>query len=224
MVTDKTQLANLMNLTSGDEKHDPSAHSTMGVLSVLYDRILNYDAANPRSEDRDRFIMSKGHGPLALYAILAQKGFFPASELERFLEWDGILGGHPDRNRVPGIEASTGSLGHGFPMAIGVALGLKAKGSNRRVYVLIGDGEASEGSVWEAVLLAGDLGLANLTTILIDNRSSSRNLGDIAAKFKTFGWEATVVDGRDEDAIENALLSPAIDRPSLLVAEVLPNV
>ena len=223
MARDKEQLANLMNLASGDEKHDPSAYSTMGVLSVLYDRILNYDAANPRSENRDRFIMSKGHGPLALYAILAQKGFFPASELQKFLQRDGLLGGHPDRNRVPGVEASTGSLGHGFPMAIGVALGLKAKRINRRVYVLIGDGETNEGSVWEAVLLAGNLGLSNLTTILIDNRSSSRDLGDIATKFKTFGWEAVTVDGRDEDAIENALSSPAVDRPSLVVAEVLPH-
>jgi transketolase len=138
--------------------------------------------------------------------------------------WEGILGGHPDRKRVPGVEASTGSLGHGFPMAIGVALGLKAKKIARRVYVLIGDGESNEGSVWEAALLAGDLGLSNLTAILIDNRSSTRNLGDIAAKFKTFGWEAETVDGRNEEAIENALLSPAVNRPSLLVAEVLPNV
>jgi len=223
MATDKKQLASLMNLTSGDRKHDPSAYSTLGVLSVLYDRILNYDAADPQSEDRDRFIMSKGHGPLVLYAILAQKGFFPASELTKFLEWEGILGGHPDRKRVPGVEASTGSLGHGFPMAIGVALGLKAKGIDRRVYVLIGDGEANEGSVWEAVLLAGNLGLSNLTAILIDNRSSSRDLGDIPTKFKTFGWEAEIVDGRNEDAIANALSSPAVDRPSLVVAEVLTN-
>jgi transketolase len=165
--------------------------------------------------------MSKGHGPLVLYAILAQKGFFPASELTKFLEWEGILGGHPDRKRVPGVEASTGSLGHGFPMAIGVALALKAKRIDRRVYVLIGDGEANEGSVWEAVLLAGDLRLSNLTAILIDNRSSSRDLGDIPAKFKTFGWQAEIVDGRNEDAIANALSSPAVDRPSLVVAEVL---
>lgn len=224
MAIDKEQLADLMNLTSGDKKHDPSAHSTLGVLSVLYDRILRYDAENPRSENRDRFIMSKGHGPLVLYAILATKGFFPADELTRFLTWDGILGGHPDRNRVPGVEASTGSLGHGFPMAIGVALALKAKGIDRRVYVLIGDGESNEGSVWEAVLLAGDLGLANLTAILIDNRSSTRSLGDIAAKFRAFGWGAVTVDGRDEDAIERALVSPSVGRPSLVVAEVLSNV
>ena len=221
MVTDREQLANMMGLASGDEKHDPSAYSTLEVLWVLYDRILNYDASNPKSEGRDRFIMSKGHGPLVLYAILAQKGFFPASELAKFLEWEGILGGHPDRNRVPGVETSAGSLGHGFPMSIGVALALKAKGISPRVYVLIGDGEANEGSVWEGVLLAGNLGLSNLTAILIDNRSSTRDLGDIAAKFKTFGWEARIVDGRDEDAIETVLLSPAADRPSVMIAEVL---
>ena len=224
MITDKEELASLMNLTSGDKKHDPSAHSTMGVLSVLYNRILHYDIADPKSEDRDRFIMSKGHGPLALYAILAQKGFFSTSELTKFLEWDGILGGHPDRQRVPGVEASTGSLGHGLPMAIGVALGLKAKRIARRVYVLIGDGEANEGSVWEAALLAGDLGVANLTAVLIDNRSSTRDLGDIAAKFEAFGWQAATVDGRNEAAIERALRLPAVDRPSLVVAEVQPNV
>jgi transketolase len=210
-----------MDLASGDEKHEPSAYSTLQVLWVLYDRILHFDASNPQNEDRDRFILSKGHGPLVLYAILALKGFFPASELERFLQWEGILGGHPDRNSVPGIETSTGSLGHGFPMAIGVGLALRAKSIDRRVYVLIGDGEANEGTVWEAVLLAGDLGLANLTAILIDNRSSTRDLGDIAAKFEAFGWGAQVVDGRNEDAIEKALSSPAADRPSLVVAEVL---
>jgi transketolase len=224
MGSEKELLAKLMRLASGDEKHEPSAYSTLNVLSVLYNRILNYDPANPKSEDRDRFILSKGHGPLVLYAILAEKGFFPQNELKKFLTWEGILGGHPDRQRVPGIEASTGSLGHGFPIAIGVALGLKAKKINRRVYVLIGDGEANEGSVWEAVLLAGDLGLSNLTTILIDNHSSSRNLGDIVAKFKSFGWDAKTVDGRNEDAIGDALASPAVDRPSLVVAEVLRNV
>jgi transketolase len=223
MAKDKEQLAGLMNLATGDEKHDLSAYSTLSVLWVLYDRILRYDAANPRWEGRDRFILSKGHGPLVLYAILAQKGFFPASELERFLEWDGILGGHPDRNRVPGVETSTGSLGHGFPMAIGVALALKARGIDRRVYVLIGDGEANEGSVWEAVLLAGNLALANLTAILVDNRSSSMDLGDIAAKFQAFGWKADTVDGRDEDALAQVLCSPALDQPSLVVAEVLPH-
>ena len=223
MAIDRTELARLMDLASGDEKHDPSAFSTLDVLCALYDRVLHYDAAHPQSEDRDRFILSKGHGPLVLYAILALKGFFPESELERFLTWDGILGGHPDRNRIPGVEASTGSLGHGLSMAIGVALALKAKKIDRRVYVLIGDGESNEGSIWEAVLLAGDLGLANLTAILMDNRSSTRHLGDIPAKFETFGWQAETVDGRDEGAIAHALSMPAVNRPSLVVAEVLPH-
>jgi transketolase len=220
MSTGKEQLWDLMALATGDEKHDPSAHSTLEVLWVLYDRILHYDASNPRSERRDRFILSKGHGPIALYAILALKGFFPKSELEKFMKWDGILGGHPDRNLVPGVEASTGSLGHGFPMAIGVALGLKAKKLPSRVYVLFGDGESNEGSVWEAVLLAGDLGLANLTAILINNHSSTRNLGDIAQKFEAFGWQTQTVNGRDEDSIERALSAHSADHPSLVVAEV----
>jgi len=221
MKRDRERLAELMGMASGDTKLEPSAYSTLEVLWVLYDRVLRYDPADPQSEDRDRFILSKGHGPLVLYAILALKGFFAPSELTRFMKWEGILGGHPYRNRVPGIEASTGSLGHGVPMAVGVALALRAKGSDRRVYVLLGDGEANEGSVWEAALLAGDLGLSNLTAILIDNRSSTRDLGDIPSKFEAFCWQAEAVDGRDERAIEAALTAPAADRPSLVVAEVL---
>lgn len=210
----------LMDLASGDEKHDPSTRSTLDVLWVLFDRVLRYDPADPRSEDRDRFLMSKGHGPLALYAIMADKGFFPAEELTRFLAWDGILGGHPDRSRVPGIEVSTGSLGHGFPMAVGVALALRAKRVDRRVFVLIGDGEANEGSVWETALLAGSLELPHLTAILIDNGSSTRPLGDVAAKFAAFGWAARTVDGRDHEAIYGALTTPDPVRPSIVVAEI----
>jgi transketolase len=210
----------LMDLASGDEKHDPSTRSTLDVLWVLYDRVLRYDPRDPRSEDRDRFLMSKGHGPLALYAILADKGFFPADELTRFMLWDGILGGHPDRSRIPGIEVSTGSLGHGFPMAVGVALALRAKRVDRRVFVLIGDGEANEGSVWETALLAGSLELPHLTAILIDNDSSTRPMGDIAAKFVAFGWAARTVDGRDHEAIYRALTTPDPIRPAIVVAEI----
>lgn len=210
----------LMALATGDEKHDPSAHSTLDILWVLYDRVLRYDPRDPRAEARDRFLMSKGHGPLALFAILAEKGFFPADELKRFETWEGILGGHPDRNRVPGIEVSTGSLGHGFPMAVGVALALRAKGSDRRVFVLIGDGEANEGSVWETALLAGSLELPHLTAILVDNHSSTRPLGDVAAKFAAFGWAADTVDGRDHEALYAALTSPDRVRPTMVVAEV----
>lgn len=207
-------------MATGDEKHEPSAHSTLDILWVLYDRVLRFDPADPRAETRDRFLLSKGHGPVALYAILAFKGFFPVDELARFESWDGILGGHPDRNRVPGIEVSTGSLGHGFPMAVGVALALRAKGIDRRVYVLLGDGEANEGSVWETALLAGSLELPNLRAILVDNRSSTRPLGDIAAKFAAFGWATQTVDGRDHEALYKAFSNPDATRPMMIVAEV----
>lgn len=209
-----------MGLATGDEKHDPSANSILDIVWVLYDRILRFDPDAPRSEDRDRFILSKGHGPLALYAVLATKGFFPADELGRLMTWDGILGGHPDRRKVPGIESSTGSLGHGFPMAVGVAMALQAKRSDRRVFVLIGDGESNEGSVWETILLAGSLKLPRLTCIFVNNHSSTRPLGDVAAKFRAFGWAATIVDGRDHDALEVALRQTDARRPSVVVAEI----
>ena len=207
----------LMGLASGDEKHDPSTRSTVDVLWVLYDRVLRVDPADPRWEGRDRFVMSKGHGPMALYAVLAAKGFFDPAELGRFLTWEGILGGHPDRHRVPGIETSTGSLGHGFPMAVGMALALRAKGGDQRVLVLIGDGEANEGSVWETALLAGSLELPRLTAVLIDNGSSTRPLGDIAAKFAAFGWRSETVPATDHDRLERALGTLDGRRPSIVV-------
>jgi transketolase len=212
----------LMIAAAGDEKHDPSAHSTLDVLWVLYDRIMRTDPTDPRSEDRDRLIVSKGHGPQALYAVLAAKGFFPPQELSRYMARDSMLGGHPERNQVPGVEASTGSLGHGFPMAVGVALALRAARRDRRVFVLIGDGEANEGSVWETILLAGSLQLPNLTCIVVDNHSSTRPLGDIAAKFVAFGWVAVTVDGRDHGALDRALRTPDAARPGVVVADIGP--
>ncbi len=134
MTTDIAGIRRLMMEITGDEKHDESAHSTLDVLWVLYDRILRYDPKNPRSADRDRFVLSKGHGPEALYAILADKGFFPIACLKTFMAWESILGTHPDRNQVPGVEASTGSLGHGLSMAVGMALALRLKKSDRRVF------------------------------------------------------------------------------------------
>src|SRR5690242_16908647 len=214
MTTDIAGIRRLMREITGDEKHDSSAHSTLDVLWVLYDRIMRYDPRNPRSEQRDRFLLSKGHGPIAFYAILADKGFFPTSALSSFEKWDGFLGGHPDRSQVPGVEVSTGSLGHGLPMAIGVALGVRAKKSDRRVFVLIGDGECNEGSIWEAILLAGHLKLANLTCILINNHSSNVSLGDMATKFALSGWRATTINGREHDQIYAALSQPDPERPT----------
>lgn len=210
----------LMRRATGDEKHDTSASSTLDVLWVLYDRVLRYDPAMPRWEGRDRFLLSKGHGPLALYAILADRGYFPYEHLDRLGTADSILGAHPDRHLVPGIEVSTGSLGHGLPMAIGVALGLRAKSREERVYVLVGDGECNEGSIWEAILLAPHLKLGNLTCIVVDNRSSLLELGDIAAKLAAFGWSSRSVASRDHDALAAALADHHPTCPRAVVVRV----
>ena len=216
--TDIARIKRLMSLATGDEKHGSSSLSTLDVVWVLYDRILRFDPENPRWENRDRFVLSKGHGCVSYYAILADKGFFPTSTLKTFMQYDSILGAHPDRNLVPGVEASTGSLGHGFPMALGMAIALGLKKSDRRVFALVGDGECNEGSIWEAALLAGNLQLSNLTCIAINNHSSSRDLGDLAAKFEAFGWVATTINGHDHEQIFESLSSRDSTHPTAVVA------
>jgi transketolase len=213
------ELLDLIALSHGDEKHDASSFSTLDVIQVLYE-VLRVDPRNPGWEERDRFLLSKGHGPLAYYAVLARNGFFPADELEKFMTWDGILGGHPDRLQVPGVEVSTGSLGHGLPMAVGVAYALRARGlDEQRVFVLTGDAELNEGSNWEAILHAGSAKLANLTLIVVDNRSSNVKMGDIAERLRTFGWDAVTVDGRDHDELRAAYEHRA-GVPTAVVARV----
>ena len=162
--------------TNAKEGHIPSALSVLDLMWVLYDRILKVDPKNTQWLARDRFVLSKGHASIGLYVVLAQKGFFPMSELENFAKFDSILGGHPDRNKIPGVEASTGSLGHGFPFGVGMALGLKMKKSASRVFVIIGDGEANEGAVWESALLASHHHLTNLCCIVDYNHSTDRAL------------------------------------------------
>ena len=209
----------LYESTAGDEKHSSSSASVIDVLTVLYGRVLRHRPSEPAWEGRDRFLLSKGHGPLALYSILAAHGYFPEAELGSFLALDSRLGGHPDRLKVPGVEISTGSLGHGVPMAVGVALGLRAKDSDRRVYVLLGDGEANEGSVWESILLAGSLRLANLSAILIDNDTSAIDLGDMVAKLEAFGWSASRAPSHDHAALQAGLQATDPVRPSALVVD-----
>lgn len=208
---------------AANEGHIPSSFSVLEILWVLYDRVLRFDPADPRAEGRDRFVLSKGHASLALYAVLAEKGFFPAAELETFATSGSRLGGHPDRVKVPGVEASTGSLGHGFPMSVGMALGLKRKECSARVYCLVGDGEANEGAVWEAALLAAHHGLDNLTLILDHNHSTDGavSLGDATAKLRAFGWDAEAVPGHDEETLFAALSRPPAGRPRALVAETV---
>lgn len=205
------------------EGHIASAFSIIDILWVLYDRLLQYDCRNPKWEGRDRFILSKGHGCLALYAVLAKKDFFASEVLDTFGLFDSPLGGHPDRNKIPGVEASTGSLGHGLPMAVGVALALKIKQNDRLVYCLIGDGECNEGSIWESCLLASHHRLRSLCCIVDFNHSTDRSLelGDLEAKFHSMGFEVSVVDGHDHKALARSLGSGPGLKPRALIASTV---
>jgi transketolase len=197
----------LLRRLTGDEKHDWSALSTLDVLWVLYDRILGED---------DRFLLSKGHGPAAFYAVLAAKGIVPLDALDGFGSFDSPLGYHPDRKRAPGAEISSGSLGHGLGVAVGSAL------TGRRVWCLVGDGELDEGSNWEAVQYAGRVGLGSLTAVVVDNDSAALGWPEgIERRFMLEGWIGLRVDGRDHEALE-AALRPDLEgkRPRCIVAEV----
>jgi transketolase len=218
-------LAGLMTRMTGDEKHTPSATSTLDVLWVLYDRILSVTPSTADDPDRDRFLLSKGHGPAAYYAVLAAKGFIPERWLDDFGRITSRLGYHPDRNLIPGVEISSGSLGHGLPLSVGVAHGLRAQGLlSSRVFVLVGDAELDEGTNHEAIAYAGAIGLPNLTAIVVDNQSSSHGwLGGIASRFDVNGWSTSTIDGRDHDQIAEALSKQPADRPHVVVAVLEPK-
>ena len=212
----------LLTLMTGDEKHDPASYSTLDVLRVLYERVLDVSPETVDDSRRDRFLLSKGHGPMAYYAVLCDRGFIPESWLREWGSFDSPLGYHPDRNLVPGVEISSGSLGHGLPLGVGTALGLRAQGIDSRVVVLVGDAELDEGSNHEALELAPALGLDALTAVVVDNRSTSYAVpGRIADRFSTEGWQVTTVDGRDHDALEKALSERGLGVPNAVVATVL---
>lgn len=218
-------LRGLMSRLTGDEKHDTSATSTLDVLWVLYDRVLRITPDTLRSPDRDRFVLSKGHGPTAYYAVLVAKGFLPVSALADFSGYDSSLGHHPDRVLVPGVEVSSGSLGHGLPIAVGMALALRARGRPApRVVVLVGDGELDEGSNWEAVAYAGRVGLAAMTVVVIDNGTATYGWpGGLAPRFGQEGWRTETVDGRDHGQLERALTHPRTGGPDAVIAHIGPG-
>lgn len=233
---------------TGAEKHAPSATSTLDALYVLYDRVLDVAPERRDDPDRDRFVLSKGHGPMAYYAVLAARGFFPTDVLDGFGGFDSPLGHHPDRSHVPGVEVSSGSLGQGLPIAVGIALALRARNHERpnaqsnaaqssfsrpndntvaprapRVVVMLGDAELDEGSNHEAIAFAARAKLDALTAIVIDNDSASLGWpGGIATRFEGERWLARTVDGRDHGALERALVTPG-GRPLAVIAKVEPK-
>ena len=198
----------------GRRGHISPAFSIVEILVLLYGHILKLDPKNPDWPDRDRFILSKGHGCLALYAVLGDKGFFPKEAWEEFGSFDGILGGHPTKEKIPGIEASTGSLGHGLPIGAGLALAAKMDGKKSRTFVLLGDGECNEGSVWEAAMGASKNRLDNLVALVDYNKQQAFgstyevcDLEPLADKWRAFGFETREVDMVKDPLSLKAVLS-----------------
>jgi len=210
--------------------HLASALSLVEILRVLYDDVLRFDPARPDWPERDRFVLSKGHGCLALYAVLADKGFFPKEELLRFCAPESILGGHPEQGKVPGVEASTGSLGHGLSIGLGFALSARFDKAGRRVFVVIGDGEANEGAIWEAALCAAKHRLSSLTVLLDYNKQQSYgatsevlDLEPLADKWRAFGFGVAEVDGHDVAQLRRVLADLPLEagRPSLIICHTV---
>jgi transketolase len=212
---------------SGGSSHVGAVLSMADIVAVLYGGVLRVDPANPTWPDRDRFILSKGHAGAGVYAALAECGFFPLDKLKTHYQDGSDLSGHVSHKGVPGVEFSTGSLGHGLSVAAGMALGAKLDSRDHRVYVLLSDGECDEGSNWEAILFAGHHRLDHLTAIVDYNKiqslasvSQTLELEPFADKWRAFGWTVVEVDGHDHDVLRNALSAvPSIThKPTVVIA------
>jgi len=219
------------SLIGGGKGHMGAAMSLVEILRVLYDDMINFDPKKPLLSERDRVVLSKGHGCLALYAILVDKGFFPASELDTTSQVDSILGGHPEHAHVPGVEASTGALGHGFPISVGIALAAKIKKQKHKVYTIVGDGETNEGSVWEAALLASKHNLSNLKVLVDYNKIQSYDfvkdvskLEPIVDKWRSFGFDVSEVNGHDIKELKKNLelfINNSNNKPSVTICHTI---
>jgi transketolase len=217
-------------LDGGGRGHVGSSLSLIEIMRVLYDDVLRYRADDPHWEGRDRCILSKGHGCLAQYVLLADKGFFSLGTLDGFCRFDSILGGHPEAAKVPGVEASTGALGHGMPIGVGRAIALRMKRSDAKVFVVMGDGEINEGSVWEAALSASKHRLSNLTIMVDYNKIQSAgttaeilDLEPLADKWRAFGFSTVEVDGHDVAALRKLLTRVPLDpaKPTAIVCHTI---
>ncbi len=207
--------------------HIGGEFSAIDILTTLYFGVLRVDPHHPLDPDRDRFVLSKGHSAAALYVTLAEAGFFDPDELSTFQAPLSRLGGHPDRTKLPGVETNTGPLGHGLPVAVGIALSAKLDGADRRTFVLTGDGELQEGSMWEAAMAAGHFGLDGLTVIVDRNglqqgapTESTMRLEPLADKWRAFGWHVREVDGHDHAQLLATFRATPFEpgRPSCVIA------
>jgi len=211
---------------TGKDGHIPSAFSIVDIIAFLYREVLNVSPETVDSIDRDFFILSKGHGCVSLYSVLEANGFISAKDLEGFCRLGGAFGEHPDYTKIPGVEASTGSLGHGLPLAVGIALGSRIKGRNNRTYVVVGDGECHEGTIWESANIAANRKLGNLCVFVDWNGSAAQlmPIDDLPAKWRAFGWHTQEIDGHSDTEIRAALeeveFSPE-GQPSVIVAHTV---
>ena len=207
----------------GKEGHVASALSIVDILFVLYDSVMNLSLSNLNSYDRDFLILSKGHASLAHGAILEYKKFITKKELMSYCSHESILGGHLDKRKVSGVEASTGSLGHGISISIGLALASKIKKIQNRVFVIVGDGECNEGTFWESMLLGANHNLDNLCCVIDYNRSNDRalKLDSLEDKLTAFGWDVEVIDGHSHDKITRATKKTFPGKPRAIIANTI---
>ena len=225
----RIRLGALDTIATAGLGHVGGDFSVADILALMYGAVLRVDPQDPTWQQRDRFILSKGHAAASLYTALALRGFFPDDELATFAGPDSRLGGHPNRRKTPGVETNTGPLGHGLPVAVGMATGALLAGADWQTYVVVGDGEIQEGSNWEAIMYAAHRGLTNLTLFVDRNRlqqgagtEETNALDPLDEKVRAFGWETSVVNGHDVDALWKAIRAPRDHgRPVAIVADTV---
>jgi transketolase len=230
LIAQELRITGLKMVQGAHSGHIGGAFSLSEIMAVLYFEKMNIRPNEPKWEDRDRLVMSKGHATVALYPALATRGFFPLKELDTFRKIDGHLSGHVEMNHVAGVDMSTGSLGQGFSAAVGMAAAGKQLGKDFTVYAILGDGEIQEGQIWEALMYSGAHKLDNLVAILDNNKvqldgtvPEILNTGDLTAKFSSFGFQVISADGHDVQALCDAVDKAKAEKgkPAIIIANTI---
>jgi len=236
LIKDKAKMSRLNTIdliSKAKSGHYGSSFSSSEIFATLYYHVLNYDSKNPDWSDRDRFVMGKGHAAVGVYPILADVGFFPKEELETYTQLGSPFGDHPDMNKINGIDFSSGSIGHGLSVGVGMSLGARLDEKGYRTYILMGDGELQEGQVWEAAMSASKFKLGNLIAIVDNNKvtvdgftEELMNVNPIKEKWESFGWNVIHVDGHDvEELIDifDNLPSTDSEKPTAIICNTIPG-